>query len=108
MEKLLRLLFTGTLLLLVSFCWSQTDSTRIKTGIRQDYQIHLSQPAKEIRLLMYEKNFLPIQGKLSEDRKSVILKEYELGSKVHVKLIYEDGTADEFVRSPCFIDPVVL
>jgi hypothetical protein len=73
----------------------------------QDYQIFLSKPAKAIRLLMYEKNFVPIQGTLSEDKKSIIIKNYESGSKVHVKVEYEDGTVDEFVKSPCFIDPVV-
>jgi hypothetical protein len=72
----------------------------------KDFQIFLSQPAKEIRLLMYEKDFTPIQGKLSDDKKSIIIKNYRSGSKVHVKVEYEDGTIDEFVKSPCFIDPV--
>ncbi len=83
-----------------------TDSTEVRN--HQDYQIFLKQPAKEIRLIMYEKNFLPIQGKLSEDRKAIIMKEYQNGNKVHVKVLYEDGTEDEFVKSPCFIDPVIL
>ncbi len=71
------------------------------------YEIHLKQPAKEIRLLMYERNFLPVHGKLSDDHKSIIMDDYQVGSKVHVRVIYEDGTADEFVRSPCYIDPVI-
>ncbi len=56
---------------------------------------------------MYEKSFLPIQGKLSEDRKSIIMKDYESGSKVHVKVLYEDGSEEEFTKSPCYIDPVI-
>ena len=75
---------------------------------KQDFQIYLTKPAKAIRLLMYEKNFIPIQGKLSDDRKSIIIKNYESGSKVHVKVEYDDGTTEEFVRSPCFIDPVIV
>ena len=75
--------------------------------LKQDFQIFLKQPAKEIKLLMYEKNFLPIQGKLSEDKKAIIMKDYEKGMKVHVKVVYEDGTVDEFTRSPCYIDPVI-
>ena len=75
---------------------------------KSDFQIFLKQPAKEIKLLMYEKNFLPIQGRLSEDRKSIIMKNYEIGSKVHVKVLYDDGTEDEFTKSPCFIDPVIV
>lgn len=74
---------------------------------QKDFQIFLSQPAKNIRLLMYEKDFTPIQGKLSEDKKSIIIKNYRTGSKVRVKVEYEDGTIDEFIKSPCFIDPVV-
>ena len=88
--------------------YSAPDSTQVQPEKKPDYEIHLKQPAKEIKLLMYEKNFLPIQGKLAEDHKSVIMKDYQNGAKVRVKVIYEDGTEDEFVKSPCFIDPVVL
>ena len=88
------------------FAMASDDTTRVEK--QQDYQIFLKHPAKEIKLLMYEKNFLPIQGKLSEDRKSVIMKDYQNGNKVHVKVIYEDGTEDEFVKTPCYIDPVIL
>ncbi len=75
---------------------------------KQDHQIYFKQPVKEINHIMYDKNFLPIQGKLSEDKKSVLLKDWEQGTKVRVKVTYEDGTVDEFVKSPCYIDPVVL
>lgn len=75
--------------------------------IIKDYQIHLVKPAKAIRLLMYEKDFTPIQGIISEDKKSIIIKNYKSGSKVHVKVEYEDGSIDDFVKSPCFIDPVI-
>jgi len=82
------------------------DSTeRLKT---EGYQIHLKQPAKEIKLLLYEKNYLPVKGELSIDRLSIIMRNYEMGSKVRVKVIYEDGTEEEFVRSSCYIDPVIL
>ena len=91
-----------------SFCMAQSKEEDSKAVPKNDYQIHLKQPAKEIKLLMYEKNFLPMQGKLSEDRKSIIMKDYEQGTKVHVKVVYDDGTVDEFVKSPCYIDPVVL
>jgi hypothetical protein len=74
---------------------------------KHDFQIALPRPAKSIRLLMYEKNFIPIQGNLSEDKKSIIIKNYEQGSRVHVKVEYEDGTVEEFVKSPCYIDPVI-
>src|SRR5438552_7993291 len=80
------------------FMYASGDSTAIKN--KQEYQIYLKQPAKQIKLIMYENNFLPIQGKLSEDRKSVIMKDYESGHRVHLKVVYDDGTEDEFVKSP--------
>ena len=83
------------------------QSNQILPVNKTDYQIYLKQPAKEIRLLMYEKNFTPIQGTLSEDRKSIIMKNYENGNKVHVKVLYEDGSEEEFTKSPCYIDPVI-
>jgi len=95
-------------LFLFSICNGQSLADSISSIKKKDYQIYLKQPAKEIKVLMYEKNFLPVQGKLAEDRKSIIMKNYEMGTKVHVKVLYDDGTVDEFVKSPCFIDPVVL
>jgi hypothetical protein len=87
-------------------CKAQSDS--IAPFPKSDYQIYLKQPAKEIKQLLYEKDCTPIDGSLSGNKKSIIMKDYEQGSKVHVIVIYEDGTEDEFVRSPCFIDPVLL
>ena len=94
---------------IAAFCFFSMSlhSQDAKPGPKNDFQIFLKQPAKEIKLLMYEKSFLPIQGKLSEDKKAIIMKDYESGSKVHVKVIYEDGTEEEFTKSPCFIDPVI-
>jgi len=93
------------MLLFVSAASAQSE--RINPVNKTDYQIFLKQPAKEIKLLMYEKNFTPIQGTLSEDRKSIIMKNYESGSKVHVKVLYDDGSEEEFTKSPCYIDPVI-
>lgn len=103
MSNMLRLIFFSFLLCLTTEIFASGDSTRIQ----RDYQIYLKQPAKSIKLLMYEKDFTPIQGTLSEDKKSVIIKNYKSGTKVHVKVEYEDGTIEEFVKSPCYIDPVV-
>jgi hypothetical protein len=75
---------------------------------KQDHQIYFKAPVKEIHHILYDKNFLPIQGEISEDKKSVKLKEWEQGTKVRLKVTYEDGTVDEIVKSPCFIDPVIL
>ena len=102
---MIRFAFILLLFFSSSVAFAQADSA--KTTPKSDFQIFLKQPAKEIRLLMYEKSFLPIQGKLSEDRKSIIMKDYEQGARVYVKVIYEDGTVEDFVKSPCYIDPVI-
>ncbi len=75
---------------------------------KYDYQIYLPKPAKEIKELLYEKDCTPIKGNISDGKKSIIMQGYEHGNKVHVVVIYIDGTEDEFVRSPCYIDPVIL
>lgn len=96
---------------LLFYCpaFSATDSTQVKTNVENemDFQIHLPHPAKSIKYIMYDKDFTPIQGRISEDKNSVILKNYRRGSKVRLKVEYEDGTSEEILRSPCFIDPVV-
>lgn len=75
---------------------------------RQDHQIYFKQPVKEINHILYDKNFLPIQGEISKDKRSVVLKDWDRGTKVRVKVTYEDGTVEEIVKSPCYIDPVIL
>jgi hypothetical protein len=102
----MRILIVTAFLLFASLSLvSAQDSIAVK---KNDYQIFLNQPAKEIKYLMYEKDFLPIQGELSEDRKSVIMKNYKTGTKVRVKVEYEDGTVEEIIKSPCYIDPVII
>ena len=100
-------------LLILFFCvlkgqdvFAQSDS--IPGLPKYDYQIYLSKPAKEIKELLYEKDCTPIKGNISDGKKSIIMQGYEHGNKVHVVVIYIDGTEDEFVRSPCYIDPVIL
>jgi len=87
-------------------CFAQSDSTGNLP--KYDYQIYLTKPAKEIKQLLYEKDCSPIKGTISDGKKSIIMQGYEQGNKVHVIVTYMDGTEDEFVRSPCFIDPVIL
>jgi hypothetical protein len=100
----MRLLIIIPLLLFTLAATAQINSAPVN---KTDFQIFLKQPAKEIKLLMYEKDFTPIQGKLSEDKKSIIMKNYDRESKVHVKVLYDDGSIDEFTKSPCYIDPVI-
>jgi hypothetical protein len=100
------IIISGLLFSLTVACHAQSDS--IPGLPKYDYQIYLPKPAKEIKQLLYEKDCTPINGTLSDGKKSIIMQDYETGNKVHVIVTYTDGTEDEFVRSPCFIDPVIL
>jgi hypothetical protein len=94
---------------MVTICAAQTQPNTTSTEPKYDYQIYLKKPARQVQELLNEKDCTPMNGHLSEDGKTVILKDYpKQGAKVHVKVVYEDGSDDDFVRSPCFIDPIIL
>ena len=88
-------------------CLAQTDSLSALPRYNA-YQIYLTKPVKEIKQLLYEKDCSPLKGTISDNKKGIIMEGYEPGNKVHVIVTYTDGSEDEFVRSPCFIDPVIL
>ena len=73
------------------------------------HQIHLDKPVKKIEEIFYDKDKQPIDGEISRDRKSVILKNYHKKGRVKVRLIFEDsgGVVETIVKSSCFIDPVI-
>ncbi len=93
------------LLLIACACSAQTDSTGYNPN--WDYQIYLKQPAKEVKEILYDNTCTPANGKISEDGKTIVIKDYQKKARIYVKVIYVDGTEDEFVRSSCFIDPVL-
>jgi hypothetical protein len=103
---MLRAVLIGFFLLLIACaCQAQTDSTGYNPN--WDYQIYLKQPAKEIKELLYDNTCAPANGKIADDGKTIVIKDYQKKARIYVKVIYTDGTEDEFVRSSCFIDPVL-
>jgi len=87
-------------------CFAQSDSTASLP--KYDYQIYLKQPAKELKQLLNYKTCEPIDGNLSESKKTIIMRDYQPGNKVYFRVEYMDGTEEEITRSPCFIDPIIL
>ena len=83
----------------------KADSMFVPGGVKQ-YQFHLDKPAKSIDELRYEKTDEPIKGNLSPDGTRVVMDNYKKGSRVKLKATYEDGTTEEVIKSPCFIDPM--
>ena len=100
------LFFTATFTALAAFCFAQSQNAY--TPPKWDYQIYLKQPAIEIKELQYNKDCSPVKGSLAPDGKTIIIKDYEKGKQVYVKVTYEDGTTEEFTRSSCYIDPLIL
>ena len=86
---------------------AQTDKLEFQ-NTQGLYQIYLKKPAKEIIDLQYHKTCEPVKGRISDDGKKVIMENYEPGSRMYLQILYSDSTVEEFVRSPCFIDPVIL
>lgn len=71
------------------------------------HQFYLTEPAIKIIDIQYEKDCTPVKGKLSEDGKTVFIKEYQEHSRVYLKIQKADGKVEEISKSPCFIDPVI-
>ena len=72
------------------------------------HQVFVDFHISEIIDIKYSIDSTPIEGELSTDGYSVIIKNYA-GDK-SVKLIVKDdtGAEKEVVKSRCFIDPVIL
>ena len=75
--------------------------------IFKQYQIFLTEPAQDIKELENMEGE-KIKGTLSPDGNKIILENYTKKEKVRVKVEYESGRVEEFTRSPCFIDPLIM
>ncbi len=73
----------------------------------EEYQFYLKDPAIKILDIKYDKDCTPVNGKLSEDGKTVFINEYKDHSRIYFKFLKADGKVEELTKSPCFIDPVV-
>lgn len=106
MGNILRVPLTLVLFFIGLTAFAQSEPEAPKP--RGDYQIYLSKPVKEIKQLLYNKDCSPINGDMPAGNKKIIMHDFEPGNKVYVEVLYEDGTSEEFTRSPCFIDPYFL
>jgi len=73
----------------------------------EEHQFYLKDPAIKILDIKYDNDCTPVKGKLSEDGKTVFIKEYKDHSRIYFKFLKADGKVEELTKSPCFIDPVV-
>ncbi|NNC85821.1 MAG: hypothetical protein HKN75_07035 [Bacteroidia bacterium] len=106
-------------LLIIFICFSVTslhgqsliDEKIQKIELEQNksslFQFYLDEPAKKILKLEYESDGKEIDGELSEDGKTVYLKDYKAKSRVKASVVYRTGKKDSFTKSSCYIDPVI-
>jgi hypothetical protein len=104
--KLISVVFLFFLIIGSARAQSPAGNTEfIPSGIRQ-YQFALPKQGAEIKDLQYVPSGEPVKGTLSPDGNRVILENYRKGSRVKMNVNYTDGTSEELIKSPCFIDPV--
>lgn len=101
MKKLLVIL-----LLLSSACFGQNDTV---PEIISDkiYKLDLRFPAQCIDKIEYNKSKRAVKYELSEDGRTVYIKEHIVGNGVKVECTYKDGNRDQFSKTPCAIELVV-
>ncbi|HKR03377.1 MAG TPA: hypothetical protein VJY62_01975 [Bacteroidia bacterium] len=105
------ILLSIVFLLTISKVYSQnSDLKKDEKPEEPKYELHqfyLKDPAIKILDIQYDNDCTPVKGKLSEDGKTVFIKDYTEHSRIYLKFLKADGKAEEITKSPCFIDPVV-
>ncbi|MEO5570717.1 MAG: hypothetical protein ABIT08_00220, partial [Bacteroidia bacterium] len=100
-------LFTFLLLFNTAKIFSQNSDVKQDEPKFELHQFYLKDPGIKILDIQYDNDCTPVNGKLSEDGKTVFVKEYKEHSRIYLKFLKADGKVDEVTKSPCFIDPVV-
>ncbi len=105
-----RMFFFFLFLSAAGACYAQTNNTdsAYVSPKFNSYQIYFKKPVKEIQEIEYHKDCTPVKGRIGEGQKTIIMDGYEPGNRIYMQIMYMDGTEEELVRSPCYIDPVIL
>ena len=69
------------------------------------YQIFIDQPAQEIQRAIFKSSGKRIKSELSEDKTTIILRDYKGRGTVSVLIKYADGRVEEIIKSSCHIVP---
>ena len=72
------------------------------------HQMFLDFKATELLKLIYTLDETPVEGTLSTDGYSVIIKNYPGDKAVKAVVKDESGTEKEVTKGRCFIDPIIL
>jgi hypothetical protein len=71
------------------------------------HQVFFDFPIKELLEMSYTDG-VPVDGELSPDGYSLIIKNYPGNKSVRVRFLNETGQQESITKSRCFIDPVLL
>ncbi len=101
------------LILFFTFCSIRATAQNVPDRFHDSegntyHQLFFDFKVKEVLELKYTTDDSPVEGELSVDGFSIILKNYPGDKAVKVKLIDENGETKEVTKSKCFIDPVIL
>ena len=101
--KSIRFCFVFLLLLTGSAVVAQEtiDTSGVQHG--KVYELKLKAPVKCIQHIEYDKTGEEPNWKLSEDNKSILIRDYIINTKVKLKVVYETGREEEYTQSPCSI-----
>jgi len=86
--------------------FGQTDSLP-ETISDKIYKFDLRFPAQCIDKIEYSKSKRKVKYELSEDGRTVYIKEHVIGNGVKVECTYRDGNRDVFTKSTCALELVV-
>ncbi|MFI5218629.1 MAG: hypothetical protein ACHQNT_03995 [Bacteroidia bacterium] len=111
MNVLMKIIFAMPFLFFSSLSFSQSPVSKPEPKFEEpkfeEHQFYLTEPAIKIMEIQYDKDCTPVKGKLSDDGKTIFIKDYSEHSRVYLKFLKADGKVEEITKSPCFIDPVV-
>lgn len=83
-----------------------TNTQQTPTNTQQTptlHQLHLPKPAIKIGVLHHRDGEV-LDGELSPDGLTIIIKNYIRRNAVEVEVLFKDGTQEKISRSPCLID----
>jgi len=80
---------------------SEVDTSGIQHG--KTYEIKLKAPVKCIQEIEYDKTGKEPNWKLSEDHKTIYIRDYIINTRIRVKVVYETGREEDYTQSPCSV-----
>lgn len=104
-----RLIFSMVLLTAAINVKAQVNEEVVQEEIISNklYKFELRLPTQCIDKMVYQKTGKEVEHELSDDGKTVYIKNLVQGQSVKVECTYKNGSRDSFIKSPCTLELVV-